>query len=163
MKKRLITILLVSSGVILLLTGCGSNLVNHKQNSIYEDYYNKKVQYIGNNSEVVNLLDVLEVGALGEYTIVLNTDKETYGLDINYSKLKENGDEDKFRSIGQLDYAFYILALVDNLSYIDVNYKSYNYHLNIDKANSVVKGNIKEYGISPEKIKELNNILNPKD
>ena len=56
-----------------------------------------------------------------------------------------------------------LLALVDNLSSVDVNSKTNNYHLTIEKANKMVNGKIKDYGSSPQNLKELNNILNPQD
>lgn len=169
MKTRLNILLVVALVFLLLLAGCSNTWnktnseVENNANSRYTVYYNKKVQYIGNNSEVINLLNILGVGDLGEYTIDLSTDKEPYSLTINYSKLKDNGDEDKFKAISQIDYAFYLLALVDNLSSVDINYKTYNYNLDIEEANKLVEGNIKDYGTSPEKLKELKEILNPQD
>lgn len=173
MKSRISSLLSVLLAISIVLTGCsattekgktqGSGAVENKENSNYSQYYNKKVKYIGNNTEVINLLNVLGAGDLGEYTIALATDKEPYGLTINYSKLKENNSEDKLKAMGQIDYAFYLLALVDNLSFVDVNYKTYNYHLDIENANKTVNGKIKDYGSSPEKLKELGGILNPKD
>ncbi|HEY2422211.1 MAG TPA: DUF4825 domain-containing protein [Neobacillus sp.] len=168
--NALISALLVAT---LVLTGCSittekkgkqnSSAAENKKNSRYTDYYNAKVQYVGDNSKVINLLSTLKVDDLGEYTIALTTNKEPYGLTINYSKLKENVDENKFKAIGQIDYAFYLLALVENLSFVDLNYKTYNYHLDIEKANKTVNGKIKDYRSSPEKLKELNDKLNPKD
>jgi hypothetical protein len=172
-KNRVSSLLSAFLVVALVLTGCSvlkgksenpsSSIVENKENLRYNDYYNKKVKYIGNNSEVINLLNVLGVCDFWEYSIALTTDKEPYGLTINYSKLKENGDEDKLKAIDEMDYAFYLLALVDNLSFVDVNYKTYNYHLDIEKANKTVNGKIKNYGSSPDKLKELNGIINPQD
>lgn len=165
--NALISALLVAS---LVITGCSmitkkkgkqnSSTVENKENSIYTDYYNAKVQYVGDNSKVINLLNIIGVDDFGEYTIALTTNKEPYGLTINYSKLKENLDENKLKAIGKIDYAFYLLSLVENLSFVDVNYKAYNYHLDIGKANKSVNGEIKDYGSSPEKLKELNDKLN---
>jgi hypothetical protein len=171
MKSKLNVLLSVLLVITLVLSGCSlpmgekqsSTIEKNNQNSTYNEYYKAKVKYVGDNSQVVKLLKVLRVGDLGNCTIALSTHNEPYGLTINYSELKGKGNEDKFKSIGQIDYAFYLLALINNLSFVDVNYKTYNYHLDIENANKIINENIKTYGNSPEKLKELNNILNPKD
>ncbi|HSN58483.1 MAG TPA: hypothetical protein VLR72_03360 [Clostridiaceae bacterium] len=38
------------------------------------------------------------------------------------------------------------MALIKNLSEVDVNYKDRNYRLTVDEANEIVKGDIKDYG-----------------
>jgi hypothetical protein len=163
MKKRISALLTALLVVMLVLTGCNSSEADNKENSTYKDYYSNKVKYVGNNSEVIRLLGVLGVGNFGQFTIALTTDKEPYGLTINYSNFKENVDEVNFMTMEQTNYPFFLLALVDNLSFVDVNYKTYNYHLDIEKANKTLDGNIKSYGSSPEKLKELHNKLNPKN
>ncbi|NRD77824.1 DUF4825 domain-containing protein [Bacillus sp. BRMEA1] len=172
MKSRISAFLSLFFIAIFVLSGCSIPLkknenksgsaAENKDYSIYNDYYNNKVQYIGNNSEVINLLHILKAGDLGEYTIELTTDKEPFGLTINYSKLRKNDDEDKFKTIRQIEFSFYLLALIDNLSFVDVNYKTYHDHLDIEEANKTVNGKIKNFGSSPEKLKELNDILHQK-
>lgn len=156
--------------VLLVITGCSmttdrnerqnNNESLNNENLRYTDYYNARVQYVGDNSKVISLLNVLGVNDLGEYTIVLTTDKEPYGLTINYSELKDNLNENYFKDIEKIEYAFYLLSLVENLSFVDVNYKTHNYHLDIEKANKLINGEIKDYGSSPEKLIELNSKLN---
>lgn len=173
MKKNivvLVTVILVST---LAITGCtymqkdsvnqSNSTVGNNENEKFEEYYNARVQYIGNNSEVSHLLKLLRVDDFGEYTIALKTDKEPYGLTIQYSKIKNKGDEEKFKIMDRIDYAYFALALIDNLNDVDVNYETFNYHLNTDEANKMVNGNIKDYGSSPEKLKELYEILESKD
>lgn len=170
MKGRVSTLISAFLIVSLVITGCAmttgrkekqdSSVAENNVNSRYNDYYNAKVQYVGDNSKVINLLNIIGVNDLGEYTIALTTDKEPYGLTINYSKLKENLDEINLKNMKQIDYTFYVLCLVENLSFVDVNYKTYNYHLDVEKANKIIDGKIKDYGSSPEKLKELNDKLN---
>ncbi len=168
MKKKtsvLAFLILVSA---LLITGCAYVQKNSadqssriSENKKFEAYYNDRVQYVGNNSDVSHLLILLGVDDLGEYTIALKTDKEPYGLTIQYSKLKDKSDGDKFKILERLDYAYFILALIDNLNDVDINYEMFNYHLTKDDANRLVNGSIKDYGASPEKLKELYHLLNP--
>lgn len=166
----LVSIILVSA---LSITGCtyvqkdsadqSNSIFESNDNEKLEECYAARVQYVGNNSEVSHLLTSLGVDDLGEYTIALKTDKEPYGLTIQYSKLKDKSDEDKFKILERLDYAYFILALIDNLNDVDINYETFNYHLTKDEANKLVNGNIKDYGASPEKLKELYKLLNPKE
>ncbi|HZK71617.1 MAG TPA: DUF4825 domain-containing protein [Clostridia bacterium] len=173
MKKKISVLLSVILVSVLTITGCSymqkgstkqsNSTVENNENGKFEEYYDARVQYVGNNSEVSHLLNLLGVGDLGEYTIALKTDKEPYGLTIQYSKLKNNGDKEKFKIMDRIDYAYFVLALIDNLNDVDVNYETVNYHLTMDEANKMVNGNIKDYGSSPEKLKKLYDILNPKD
>lgn len=171
MKRKINLLLSVILVITLVLTGCSMTIgekqsdstEKNNEDSIYNKYYEVKVKYVGDNSKDGNLLQVLGAGDLGDYTIALTTDKEPYGLTVNYSKLKDNAYESKFKNNEQIDYAFYLLALIDNLSFVDINYKEYNYHLDIETANKIVNGEIKTYGSSPEKLKELSDILNKWD
>ena len=137
--------------------------IESNQTKTFDSYYAARVKNVGNNSEVVNLLNLLGAGDFGEYTIALQTKTEPYGLTIIYSKLKNGVDEEKLKTLYRIDYAYYALALIDNLSTIDVNYKTYNYKLSVDDANLTVNGKIKDFGSSSKKLKELYKILNPND
>ena len=72
------------------------------------------------------------------------------------------GDEEKFKTLDRIDYAYFALALIDNLNTVDVNYQTFNYQLTMDDANMMVGGNIKDYGSSSEKLKELYGYIEPK-
>jgi len=146
----------------LVLAGCqSSNTAGTQEKEKYQAFYDARVQYLGDNSKVSALLDTIGAGELGEYTIALKTDKEPYGLTVNYSTLKNEGAAAKFKNTGRIEYAYYSLALIENLSEVDVNYKDHNYRLTVAEANEIVKGDIKEYGKTAEKLKELDQILNP--
>jgi hypothetical protein len=162
--KRLCVTLSALLLFALVLTGCqsGSPAENQEMEK-YQKYHDARVQYLGDNSKVSALLDIIGAGDLGEYTIALKTDEEPYGLTVNYSTLKNEGAEEKFENTGRIEYAYYALALIENLSEVDVNYMGHNYRLTVAEANEIVKGDIKDYGRSAEKLKELEHILNPED
>lgn len=160
MLKKMGLVLSVMMALGLFITGCSNT--NESQDK-FQKYYDTRVQYIGDNSKVSELLNVIGAGDLGEYTIALKTDKDPYGLTVNYSKLKNIGEEEKFKNTDQINYAYFALALIENLSEVDINYDGHNYHFEIEEANKRVKGNIKDYGDSKEKLKELDDILNPEN
>ncbi|SHI65355.1 DUF4825 domain-containing protein [Parasporobacterium paucivorans] len=162
MHKKLSLILTLIVISIMAMTAC-SNSQEGQVNEKFQEYYNARVQYIGDNSKVIALLDIIGVGEMGEYTIAMKTDKEPYGLTVDYSKLKNARDETKFENMDRIDYAYFALALIENLNEVDVIYNGYKYHLTIEQANELVKGNIKNYGGSSEKVKEFNGILNSAD
>lgn len=127
----------------------------------FQAFYDARVKYVGNNSEVSNLLNVLKVNRFGVYTIALETEKEPYGLIINFSDIHISGDLLEYREKGQVDEAYYLLALIENLGYVEVRFEAYNVRMTVAEANAFVTGNIKDYGKSPQKLEELHGLLNP--
>lgn len=162
MQKKLSLILAIMLVIAMAMSGC-SNTTESQEKEKFQEYYDSRVQRVGDNSKVSELLNVLDVGDLGEYTITLKTDKAPYGLTVNYSALREAGDETKLENGDRIDFAYYALALIENLNEIDVNYKDYNYHLSREQANKIIGGDIQDFGNNIEKLKELNNILNSSD
>ena len=173
MKKKifiLLTVILLAAFAITVGAYLSKDPVNQDGSKTetdvaktFDDYYAARVQSVGNNSEVINLINKLGAGDFGEYTIALQTKTEPYCLTIIYSKLKNGVDESKLKTLSRIDYAFYALALIDNLSTVNVTYKTFNYKLTVDDANKVIGGNIKDYGKSADKLKELYEKLNPED
>lgn len=162
MLKKMSRILAFMVVFALAMTGCSSASESQEKEK-FEAYYDSRVQHVGDNSKVSELLNVLGAGDLGKYTIALTTDKEPYGLTVNFTELRDPGDEAKLENGDRIDFAYFALALIENLNEIDVNFKDYNFSLSTEQANEIVDGDIKDYGNSIEKLKELNNKLNPSD
>lgn len=163
LKKTMITL---STFIIfaLILAGCQRNFTSETQEKEkFQEYQDTRVQYLGDNSKVSELLDKIGASNLGEYTIALQTEKQPYELTINYLNLKNKSDEEKFGNIERIDYAYFALALIENLNGIDIHYKNYNYHLTTDEANEFIRGDIKEYGKTTKGLENLNQILKPVD
>jgi len=127
----------------------------------FQAYYDARVKYVGNNAEVGKLLQVMNIGRFGDYTFTLDTAKEPYGLIINFSDINITRELLDYRKKGRVDEAYYILALVENLSYVEVRFEAYTYRMSVEEANAFIQGNIKEYGESPQKLEELHALLNP--
>lgn len=126
-----------------------------------QSFYDARVKYVGNNSEVSNLLTALKINRFGVYTIALETEEAPYGLIINFSDIHINAELLDYREKGQVDEAYYILALVENLDYVEVRFEAYNFRMTVEEANAFVNGNIKDYGKSLQKLEELHALLNP--
>jgi len=156
---------LVFAGVMVVRIMNAPNPSSHTPTTMnkpdFQAYYDARVKYVGNNSEVGKLLQVLNIGRFGDYTITLDTAEEPYGLIINYSDIKITRDLLDYREKGRVDEAYYILALVENLSYVEVRFETYIYRMSVEEANVFIQGDIKEYGESPQKLEELHSLLNP--
>lgn len=158
MKKKtgFLIFLLITSALI--LAGCAPyEREPVQERSVYEEYYDARAQYVGSASDVGNLLKVLGAGEYGNYTIALTTDQEPYGITVNYSELTI--PESEFTTMERIPYAYHLLALVENVSYADINYNDYTYHLDVEQANEEMGGDIKKYGSSAEMAQELDEKL----
>ncbi|HSN58484.1 MAG TPA: DUF4825 domain-containing protein [Clostridiaceae bacterium] len=103
MLKKTGVILTAMMFFALVLAGCQSNnTVETQEKEKFQEYYDARVQYLGDNSKVLALLDTIGAGALGEYTIALKTDEEPYVLTVNYSMLKNEGAAAKFENTGRI-------------------------------------------------------------
>lgn len=156
MKKILLGIVVLM--MLVSLSGC-ANKINEHHVADFDKYYEAKVQYVGNNSEVMALLDVLGAYEIGEYTIALDTDEEPFGITINYKKSESNTEDNSIMPFDNVNYAFYLLSLIDNLDYVEINYDVFTYELTKEEATHYIGQDIKTFGESVDKLKELDKIL----
>lgn len=158
MKKKPDFLILVLITSALILGGCAPYQSEPApERSVYEQYYDARVQYVGSASDVGNLLTILGAGEYGKYTIALTTDEEPYGITVNYYEL--DVDEDEFTSMERIPYAYHLLALVENVSFVDITFGDYTYHLDVEQANEEIGEDIKEYGSSAEMLEKLDEKL----
>lgn len=155
MKKFIAIIITLFMAVSFI--GCSAD--NTSEGSSLESYYKSKVQYVGNNSEVLALLDVIGAGDYGDYTISLHTDSEPYGVTVNYTDFNQKKDETISSSDLKIKYAYYALALVDNLSYIEIKSKSIDYRLDVEDASELLGKDIKSFGESVDSLGELDKLV----
>lgn len=163
MKKLGIVLIFVVLAVVPVVAGLRSNPAGvpaDQKQLDFQAYYEARVQYVGNNAEMRNLLDALNMSRFGRYTIALETDQEPYGFIINFSDINITGDLLDYREKGLADEAYYILALVENLNYVEVRFKEYTYRLTEKEANAFIRGNIKDYGQTPQQLEALHGLLN---
>lgn len=130
------------------------NQYNESKSSGTAEYlYNLKISYIGNNSDVGNLLATLDIGLYGQYTFELKTSKKPYAIIIKYNVIEGLGNIlDNPQTV--IEKSAILLALIDNadeIHWILPNSKK------IIKSNDLsdVYGNIKDYGKTVEDFKKL--------
>ena len=133
---------------LLCLGGCGTQ----KQDSTL---YDSRVEFVGDAPGVGNLIEQLQYGTYGSFTIALQTNKEPYGLTISYAKAPD--DPEKFTEDMEKKACF-LFALVDNLGEVywdypgkDTLFHSFTYEMACEQVGS----DIRAYGTSPEKIREF--------
>ena len=91
-----------------------SRLATAEAEQLASRLFAAKTQYIGDNSAVLNLVDILGVKAeLGDYTISLKTDSEPYRLTINF-KNAHDISRDEWFDLTAVRYSCVLMALIDN-------------------------------------------------
>lgn len=155
MKKTILIIIILTMSLSII--GCTAN--NRSNESEFDNYYKAKVQYVGNNSEVSVLINILGAGDYGDYTISLQTSTEPYGLTVIYKDFEFKKDQPVTTSYLRIKYAYYALALVDNLSYIEIKSDLTDYRLDVEEATEFLGKDIKEFGKSIEGLEELDKLI----
>lgn len=148
--KKLFSILLV----LLLLLGCNRDLNNSQEDieSKEEIYFKNKVEFLGGASDVGNLLNIMEFGDWGGYFIDLKTSSEPYGLILTYKGDSKNKYD---FTLDMEKKSIYLLALIDNLSYVEIKTPSYSYKTTKEEADGKLGEDVKDFGKSIDKLKEL--------
>lgn len=112
--------------------------------------FENKIKYIGDNSGVSNILNLLNLNNFSPYTIEIQSNEEPYGLKINFSeKIRENDETTKYLStIGK-----YIMALIDNCDYVTFSYNEGEYTIYREQSfdNELKAG----YATSPNMLLEI--------
>lgn len=155
-KKFLFSMVGILSIIILstvLLTSAKSN--DSESESEYINYvkelYNHKSMYIGDSSNVINLINKLPLNEYINGGVELQTSNEPYGLKVfyNFKDVMDNKVQNELYSNSTI-----IFALIDNLGYIQ-------YVINNDENNSItiMREEIDEYlkGTLTNQAKDLDN------
>lgn len=112
--------------------------------------FENKIKYIGDNSGVSNILNLLNLNNFSPYTIEIQSNEEPYGLKINFSeKIRENDETTKYlNTIGK-----YIMALIDNCDYVTFSYNEGEYTIYREQSfdNELKAG----YATSPNMLLEI--------
>lgn len=108
-----------------------------------EYLYDSKVQYLGNNSAVSELIGKTGLAGFGDYSVKLETSAEPYGLKVIYgSTLKE------FNELDLTSDAILLLGLIENLDHIEITNGDVNFTLNVSDASDILGYDVKEIGKS---------------
>jgi len=115
-----------------------------------EELYNARVEYLGNNSAVSELIGKTGLAGLGDYTIELETSMEPYGLKIIYSSTHE-----EFIELDLTPDAILLLGLIENLDHVEITSKDVVFTLNAAEASDMLGYEVKDIGESMEAVLEF--------
>ena len=101
--------------------------------------WNNKVEYIGNASKVVNLVDMVFGEKCGHHKQELQTKNEPYGLIISFTETTQ-----EFLKLDCEKNILKLLALIKNAGYIKVEYNDDIYQLSAEEASNKLGYNIKD-------------------
>jgi len=111
--------------------------------------YAARMEYLGDNSGVISLIDETGLSGIGPYTIELETEKTPYGLRIIFDSVPKD-----FEMVDFSTYAIELLGLIKNLDYVEITDGENTYTLTAEKATQTLGFDIKELGQSQEKLED---------
>lgn len=120
--RKFINFILMSIGLLLVLSGCQSSKPN-------EDLFHYKGSYVGDNSAVGNILQQLRSGEEVE-RFELITKSEPYGVVITYSDYAEMSEKSVKQTV--LYNATFLFALIQNVDWITFNFGD-DYQYKVEK------------------------------
>lgn len=117
-----------------------AELAMERVNTLWE----KRTKYAGDNSKARTLSDGAGFGDFGTYTIKLVTEKEPYGMILQYEKpLSVKTEEQREQLTRQ---AGIVLGLVENLEFVEIQSNGEKLRVTEDDANCLRNRNIKKLG-----------------
>lgn len=116
--------------------------------------FENRIEYIGDNSGVSNIINMLKLSNFSTYNIEIQSTSEPYGLKFNFTEeIVENDNTINFlNTIGK-----YVMALVNNCDYVTFSYNENQYTVNREDSfdNELKSG----YATSPKQLMEIANDL----
>lgn len=146
---------------------CFSALYDEKQSYEYSDIlqslvplseietkadrlWEKKTQYIGNNTKVAHLLQETDLKDGGAYTMELDTEKEPYGLIVHYDKPVKEWDDWYSDTEAAL-----LLGLIENLDYVELRSGTETNKITCDDADGILGYDVKQLGKEKAKLQAV--------
>lgn len=108
-----------------------------------------KLEYLGDNSAVSQLIDETGLSFIGSYSFELETTKEPYGLRIVLDSVTKDFEVVDFSS-----NAIELLGLIENLDYVEFTDGEHSYTVTVEEASQTLGYDVKELGQSQEKLEE---------
>ena len=103
------------------------NVPFNRENTGIDNIIKYKNKYIGNNSNIGNLINNLP---LSEYGYVFEIDSENFGLTINYHITDWYINQNYYLEKSLIYNSVSIFILIDNVEYINYNFSGKNYKIN---------------------------------
>lgn len=112
--------------------------------------WEKKTEYVGDNTKVGQLLQETDLKDYGTYTMELDTKKEPYGLVVHYEKPVKQQD-DWHPNVE----AVLLLGLIENLDYVELKSGSETKKFTCDDADSLLGYDVKQLGQEKSKLRAV--------
>lgn len=106
----------------------------NREKSGIDNIINYKNKYVGNNSNVGNLLNSLP---LSEYSLVFEIDSEKLGLTVDYHITDWYINDDMYVERALVYNSVSIFSLIDNVQYITYNFSGKSYKIERTKVQEV--------------------------
>ncbi|WKY48700.1 DUF4825 domain-containing protein [Eubacteriaceae bacterium ES3] len=151
MKRKIALILCIAC---ILMVGSGCSQLTDEAKSKISELYSAKVESIGDNSAVKQLVDEIGLGNIKNYTLELQTSQEPYGLIINVAQKDDSLTEEDFSIT-----AIQLLGLIKNLDYVQVNNGDQQFEMTTEEATSLINENVKNLSESADKLESVLNKL----
>lgn len=117
--------------------------------NVSDNLFDARIDYVGDNSGVINLIDQTELPGVGNYTIELMTSVKPYGLRINIDSPIKSSKDALFATS-----SIELLGLIKNLDYVEITDGNYTYKKTSDEASNELGFNVKELGQSRDALEE---------
>lgn len=108
-----------------------------------------RLDYVGDNSGVSQLVKETGLEFAGDYTLELKTLERPYGLKVIYAN-----SSDKFEIIDFTQYSTELLGLIKNLDYVEITDGTSTHRLTADEASQALGYDVKEFGTNPAKLEQ---------
>ncbi|SDZ93740.1 protein of unknown function [Bowdeniella nasicola] len=114
------------------------------------DLFDHRVDYIGDNSKVTQLLDQIGFDDLGKYTIELDTEKVPHGLKLRFDEIKG-----AVADSAVMTKATEALGLIKNLDYVEISSGNDTFRLDKNEASEALGYSVKKLGESKDALEKF--------
>lgn len=112
-----------------------------------DNLYRLRLEYLGDNSGVIALVQATGLEFAGDYTLELKTSEKPYGLKVIYST-----GNDKFEFTDFSQYSTELLGLIKNLDYVEITNGENTFRMTAEEASQTLGHDVKDFGTDPSKL-----------
>lgn len=163
MNKNIKHGLVLITFAICLFIGVRLSLNNSKEiqsKDLAQQLMEQKTPYIGDNSKVVALIDLIPLRVDGERReVALQTQELPYGLSIKYELSEEAEDSPMVLKSAFEQHAILLLALIENADYVVYSTKALDYKFSRESIGTIGGVDVREKTKTQDDLRSLIDIL----